>query len=108
MSPPPPQLSFEQLRTLAQGVGFTGVDADTAAAIALAESGGNVLARGDGGSSFGLWQIHSPAWPQFSVNELLTELGNANAAFFVFSKSGFKAWSTFNSGAYKAHLPKGV
>jgi hypothetical protein len=36
--------------------------------------------------------------------QLYDPLTNAKAAHTIFTQSGFKAWSTYTSGAYKAHL----
>jgi hypothetical protein len=101
-------LTFAQLRDLASRVGFPSTELDTAAAVALAESGGNVLARGDSGQSFGLWQVNLPAHPEFTPQALLDAEGNARAALAIFQKAGWAMWSTFKNGAYKAHLPKGT
>src|SRR5208282_6674201 len=73
-------LTLEQLRELARSVGFPAEQLDTAAAIATAESGGDPCARGDphnppscddpgSSTSFGLWQIHIPAHPEFTFAE---------------------------------------
>jgi soluble lytic murein transglycosylase-like protein len=99
-------LSVAQLRELARKVGFP--DPDLATAVAVAESGGNALAVGDFGRSFGLWQIHTPAHPQFSAQSLFDPDYNARAALSI-SKNGadWKPWTTFRTGAYKQFLPKG-
>lgn len=97
-------MNLAQLRALAVSTGFE--DPDTAAAIAMAESGGDPTAIGDKGTSFGLWQVHTPAWPQFDQNSLLDPTYNAKAAL-VISQGGsvWTPWSTFNSGAYLQYLP---
>lgn len=81
------------------------VDPRTAAAIALAESGGVPGALGDGRTSVGLWQIHLPSWPQFSHLDMLNPEKNADAASRI-SKRGtdWHHWSTYRSGAYKRWL----
>jgi hypothetical protein len=92
---------------LARVVGFP--DPELAAAVAMAESGGgNVLAVGDGGTSFGLWQIHTPAHPQFSAQALLDPNYNARAAFTISNQGAdWSPWSAYNNGAYKRYLPTG-
>lgn len=99
-------LSLAQTRELAAKVGFP--DPDLAAAVALAESGGNALAVGDFGRSFGLWQIHTPAHPEYSGQSLFDPDYNAHAALAI-SKQGadWSPWTTFRNGAYKRFLPKG-
>jgi len=118
-------LSFIELRALWIQEGGRPDSADTAAAIALAESGGDTSRINNTAFpnrpgyhppavgnlpeySVGLWQINMLAHPQYSEEELLTQLGNVRAALAI-SSNGllFGAWSTFTSGAYKAFLPSG-
>lgn len=93
-------LSFSELVALADQAGFP--DPALAAAVAMAESGGNSAAVGDGGTSFGLWQIHTPAHPQFDAGRLLEPAYNAGAAWQI-SRGGtdWTPWTTFTSGAYR-------
>ena len=101
-------LSFVQLYRLAVSAGFPeGSSAQTAAAIALAESGGNPQAVGDValGGSYGLWQVFLPAHPQYDEQSLFNPTYNAKAALAISSGgSNFQPWSTYNSGAYKSFL----
>src|SRR5271163_702895 len=87
--PGDPHMTLAELRALAVLVGFP--DPDTAAAIAMAESSGYPHAQGDprgpflstpngSSSSFGLWQVHAPAHPEFSPASLLDATYNAHAA----------------------------
>jgi hypothetical protein len=96
-------LSLAELRALAARNGFP--DPRLAAAVAMAESGGNRFAVGDNASSFGLWQIHTPAHPQFSPAELFDADNNARAAFSI-SKGGtdWSPWSTFRDGLHLRFL----
>jgi NlpC/P60 family/Lysozyme like domain len=106
------------------GLGGTGTDSSTLeqlwvraggsphvakvmAAIALAESGGRVNAKGgpntNGTYDYGLWQINSSHG--YNVRELLSSPSyNAEAAVAVYRSQGLTAWSTFTSGAYKPFL----
>lgn len=82
--------------------------ANTMAAIALAESGGQVGAQGSKNSNgtydYGLWQINS-SHSQFNKQQLLSDpLYNAQAAVAVFKSQGLTAWSTYNNGAYRNFL----
>ena len=113
---------LEQLWVLAGGSQAT---ADTAAAIAQAESGGRTDAilntaypklpgyhpPGAGALpeySVGLWQINELAHPSYTTASLLTQLGNANAATAIASfGASFSAWSTYQNGAYKKFLTSG-
>lgn len=105
--------SIAALRQLAASLGFA--DPNTAAAIAMAESGGNPQATNIVTSpapgnlperSFGLWQINTLGNPQFNEAQLLDPTYNARAALSL-SRGGtdFRAWSTFNSGLYKRYMP---
>ena len=85
--------------------------ANVMAAIAMAESSGRVNAKSSRNSNgtydFGLWQINS-SHTQFNQNRLLSDpLYNAQAAVAVYKSQGLGAWSTYNSGAYKAFLSQG-
>lgn len=110
-------LSYSQLLALATNAGFQGNDAQTAAAIALAESAGNpneynpeTAASGgtpQGLGSYGLWQIYLKMHPEFSGWNLKDPQTNANAAFSVYQAAGnsFSPWSTYGSGKFLAFLP---
>jgi Lysozyme like domain len=103
VSPPGNPMTLAELRALAASVGFP--DPGLAAAVAMAESGGNAYAVGDGGSSFGLWQIHSPSHPEFDASRLLDPNYNAHAALLI-SKSGgdWSPWTTYRTGAYQQYM----
>lgn len=108
------KLSAADIAQVAANAGFSGNDLTTAVAVALAESGGNPSAYNpetaagtpQGQGSYGLWQIYLKAHPEFSGVDLTDPNNNANAAFSVYSAAGssFRPWSTFNNGAYQAHL----
>ena len=106
-------LSAPQLQAYAAAAGFSGADLATAAAVALAESGGNPSAYNpetaagtpDGQGSYGLWQIYLNAHPEFAGLNLYDPQTNANAAYQVYAAAGgFSPWSTYNSGAYLRYL----
>lgn len=109
-------LGVSDLRALALQAGFPLASADVAAAIAFAESRGDPRSLGDSGTSYGLWQIHIPAHPQYSAaatsGALFDPLTNAQAALEVSAGgTNFHPWSTFNPApdgsppAYLAYLP---
>jgi hypothetical protein len=81
--------------------------ANTMAAIALAESGGQTGATNkntNGTIDRGLWQINS-SHSQFNAQQLLNDpLYNAQAAVSVFKSQGLTAWTTYSSGAYRNFL----
>jgi hypothetical protein len=100
------RMSADEIRALAAGAGFP--DPDLAAAVALAESGGDpgVVGDLDLGISIGLWQINVKAHPALAAGgELRDPAYNARAAFEV-SKGGtnWRPWTTYRSGAYKRFL----
>ena len=104
--------SLKDLQALAAAVGFP--DPALAAAVAMAESGGNPCAQGDPNvgkhscdgpngtsESFGLWQINVPNNPQYDPKSLLDPQYNARAALAI-SRNGatWRPWSTFKNGSY--------
>ena len=100
-------LTLDGLRALAGEAGFS--DVDTAAAVAMAESGGNASAVGDGGQSFGLWQIHVPSHPEVDRSRLLDARYNAAQALRISQHgSSWAPWTTYRNGAYRAFMPQGV
>jgi hypothetical protein len=105
-------MTLAQIIALAQSVGFP--NPQIAAAVAMAESGGNpfathiVTAPPPGQlpeRSFGLWQINTLAHPEFDETQLLSAAYNAHAALLI-SQSGtdWTPWSTYTNGAYLAHM----
>jgi hypothetical protein len=80
--------------------------ARTAAAVAMAESGGNTQAvdhDSDGSTDYGLWQINSVHG--YDSARLLSDPDyNAKAAVSVYSGSGWGAWTTYTSGAYMKYM----
>lgn len=97
---------YSELIYLASQAGF-GSDSSTAAAIALAESGGKRTAVGDVnlGRSIGLWQINLRAHPEYTEGDLYNPQNNANAAFQIYSDAGgFSPWTTFRTGVYSDFL----
>lgn len=99
-------LTLAQLRALATAVGFA--DPVTAAAVAMAESGGNPAAVGDcagGRGSFGLWQIHQPDHTEYAPASLMDATYNAHAALAI-SHGGtdWHLWSAFTNGRYRQYM----
>jgi phage protein D len=110
------RVSPGQAVALARQAGFTGNDAVTMGAIAMAESGGSVRALNSRPPdlSYGLWQINmiGGLGPErrrqlgLSSNEQLYDPAtNARAARAIYQQQGFNAWSVYRSGAYKRYLP---
>lgn len=88
--------------------------APVAAAVALAESGGNPDAHclncaGVAEDSRGLWQINvgPNANPQYRSHNLYDPMTNARAAVAIFKgrRRSFSAWSTYTSGKYQQYGP---
>ena len=118
-------LTHAQLQSLWLIAGGSNSTADTAAAIAQAESGGNTAvilntaypnlpgyrppAQGALPEySVGLWQINELAHPQYTTATLLTQIGNANAAVKIANGgASFAAWTTYKDGVYKQYLTSG-
>lgn len=99
-----------QIAQAALGAGLGVGQAVTAVAIALAESGGNPLARhvnADGTVDRGLWQINS-YWHKEVPDNVAYSVAGAAQAMKAISAGGinFSPWSTFGSGAYAAYLSR--
>jgi hypothetical protein len=117
-------LSYSQLEGLWIQAGGSQASAPIAAAIALAESGGNPSSLDNnprtGDLSYGLWQINmigsmGPGrlreFGLSSDSQLLDPLTNAQAAVKVAgggSNPNFSPWTTFTSGKYLKYLQSGV
>ncbi len=114
----PLRLSAAQIRAVAVASGFVGNDLNIAVAVCQAESGGDasiVHPNNDNHSSLdcGLWQINN-YWhktdvlainPGFwSLKAWKDPATNARAAKMIKDASGWSAWSTYTSGAYKSHM----
>lgn len=109
--------NFSQLKSLAVNAGFSDADSNTAAAIALAESGGDPKAYNPetlagalpNQGSYGLWQIYLTAHPDAVGLNLYDPQINADEAFRVYEEAGnsFTPWSTYKNGAYVSRLPLG-
>jgi lysozyme-like protein len=104
--------SYDELVQLATDAGF-GADAQMAAAVAMAESGGNRMAYNpesqvctpEGFGSYGLWQIYLFKHQEYNCEDLYQPDINAKAAFAVYSQArGFSPWSTFKNGAYQKFM----
>ena len=117
-------LSHSQLETLWLAHGGLPEFADTAAAIAQAESGGCQYAKAGPRddrpvkqctyrktnleNSYGLWQINRRAHPSYSATSLYTLNGNAIAAVAIANGgTNFAPWSTYTDGSYKQFLTSG-
>lgn len=109
-------MNFTDLVNAAMGAGCSPSSAQTAAAIALAESSGNPSAHNPvpPDDSYGLWQINmlGPLGPSrrsqyglTSNRDLLDPSVNARAMVAVSGGcSNWRPWSTYTSGAYKKYL----
>lgn len=100
-------LSMMQMRALWVAAGGSPRDADTAAAIGMAESRGNNLAVNNGdpyGGSRCYMQINGvhPFDPYALTREPYL---CAMAGVYVRHESGWGAWSTYSDGSYRAFLP---
>lgn len=102
---------------LAINVGLTPARAKIAAAIAMAESGGNDAARNSSSSATGLWQIMWSVWASTlqkdgiaqTQTDLDNPLANAKAMALISKKGGnFSPWVTYTNGSYQKYLGKNV
>lgn len=98
-------LSYSQLEGLWISAGGPAGVAPTAAAIAMAESGGrDVMQQGQpwATTGWGYWQI-TPGGPQY-----LDPMTNARMAVSDYRGRGFEPWTTYNDGAYRQFLQGGI
>jgi hypothetical protein len=106
---------YASLVSLAQGAGCPPDQANVAAAIAMAESGGiptkynpETAARGGtpaGKGSYGLWQIYLKKHPEFEGQNLYDPMTNARAMYSVSRGcSNRQPWSTYIYGQYRSFL----
>ncbi|MEA9985660.1 transglycosylase SLT domain-containing protein [Subtercola sp. RTI3] len=84
-------------------------DIDTALAIMKAESGcdpaaDNTGTNANGSNDKGLLQINSVHSDLISDLDRLDPTKNIRAAYEIYRGSGWRAWSSFNSGKYKQFL----
>lgn len=100
-------MSIGEAVNAARQAGFTGTSLLTIVAIAGAESGWRSDAVGDQGTSFGLTQVHLPAHPQYTAEQMFDPVQNMAAAWEI-SGGGqnWHPWTTFNTGAYQQYLPE--
>lgn len=95
---PPHHDNFFEVASLASASGFPGPELHTAVAVAYAESLGDaeaVAKNRNGSKDSGLWQINSI----HGYSDLKNPHMNAQAAFEVWSHTGWTAWY--------AHTPRG-
>ena len=115
-------LNLTQLELLWEGAGGPRGAEATAAAIALAESGGDPskidnteyaarpgfhepVAGAEPEYSVGLWQINLLAHPEYTEAEMLDPAQNAAAAVKISGNGGsFSQWTTYTNGAYRTYL----
>lgn len=82
-------------------------DIHIAYAICMAESHGNPNAYNinqNGTSDGGLMQINSIHTDLISLQDRFDPVKNVAVAYKIYLGSGFKAWSTYNNGAYLKYL----
>lgn len=89
--------SCAHLEKLWVHAGGSTTTAETAAAVAEAESSGNADATSSIGAE-GYWQINPAAWPKLATYD---PHGNARAAVII-SKDGtnWQPWSSYTNGSY--------
>lgn len=112
--------SYAQLEQLWINAGGSTTTAPVAAAIALAESGGNpdaaypgtTIAPGTGSTTdaTGLWQILGLPAGNFTAAQLTDPAANAKMAVAKYQQAGnsFSPWTTYTGGAYTAFLQGGT
>src|SRR5690348_13097365 len=101
-----PIVSDNVIAGAALSAGWTGDDAVTAVAIALAESSGNTDARNSATAS-GLWQVQQSSHPEFGQQwrdgTWKDPATNAKMAKQVYDQAGhsWRPWVVYQTGAYR-------
>lgn len=95
--------TYDDLQRFARNAGFTPAEAVIAAAIAMSESGGKSTAVNPKSNARGLWQI-TPANNDVIHGDWRDPQVNANAAYAVYKRQGWSAWTTYGSQSYKNNL----
>lgn len=102
------QYNYAQLEGIWIQAGGSAGAAPIAAAIAMAESGGNSTATNNdsnGSTDRGLWQVNSVHGSQSTYDVM----GNARAAVAISSNgTNWSPWTTYSSGAYRRYLQTNV
>lgn len=100
--------TYAQLEGIWEQAGGSPQAAPMAAAIAMAESGGNsaaYLVDSNGSIDRGLWQINSVHGAQSTFDIM----GNARSAVAISNNgTNWRPWTTYNSGAYRQFLQGNV
>jgi hypothetical protein len=101
-------LNADQLYALARTVGLDPAAAEVAAAVALAESGGNpeaVNAADPHGGSHGLWQINGAHRSKPDFTNVYNPAANARLmAEISGGGTNWRPWGAFTNGSYKQHM----
>jgi hypothetical protein len=99
--------SAVQVAQLAQQAGFSGNDWVISVAVAEAESAGWTHARlinTDCSVDRGLWQINSFWHGEVSDACAFDPVCNAQGTHTIWANGGWTQWTTYNNGAYQAHM----
>jgi hypothetical protein len=100
-------LSARQIAGYAKAAGFSGTNLTIAVAVSLAESGGRTAATNhntNGSTDYGLWQINTVHGSLLASGQWSNPADNARMAYAVWKEQGWHGWTTFNTGAYMAHM----
>lgn len=103
-------LSDAEIAGAASAAGFSGTSLTIAVAVALAESSGNPNAKhtnSNGSTDYGLWQINSVHSDLLRGTTWNDPVSNARMAWSISGHGdNWHPWTTYNSGAYRAYLPR--
>jgi hypothetical protein len=99
---------WQRALTALRRAGFKGGGLRTALAVGGAESVDYTQFVGDHGSSFGPWQVHIPAHPEFNGPRMIHDWTYGAKAAYKISDGGrnWGPWTTFNTGAFRRFLGK--
>lgn len=110
------KLTDAQRANWARQAGFSEALIPTAVAISIAENDTgavdrvSILPNSDGSRDYGMWQINDKAHADlFARFPQWWSVQNANMARAVYDEAGqsWRPWTTYKTGAYKAHMARG-
>lgn len=96
-------LTYKQEQQYLISAGFSPSEAVIGSAIGMAESSRNTDAI-NWVPCVGFMQVNAKAHPQWTVEQLRDPAINARVAYAVYKSQGWKAWTTYTSGAYKKYM----
>jgi hypothetical protein len=100
------QTAASQIKAMMLKAGFPASQVSIGIGIVGAESHGNANAtnhNNNGSTDYGLWQINSVHHSLLAGHDWRDPQQNTDMAYSVWKSSGWNAWTTYRTGAYKQY-----